>query len=579
MKLKNCNSGLGRKTLVLIIVVLIGLCDPNISTTDAGHFGFKGGFRGGFGHKFKRGFSRKSFGGFGKFHSFGFRGFNSFGRSKFNSLAFRGRRFGFNRFNSFNRFGNFNRFASFNRFNSFNKFGNFGRFGSFNRFSSFGGFKSPGFNSFAFSSFPSNRFHSGFATFQPTFQPTTFIAAKPSVIVSPCGSTFTVAKPAIPVSPYIASRPVFTPTIASTQGWDLLADSKIADASSAFSGSIFSNNKPGESRVGYALASAASGDLDLGVKAMKRAFALNPKEVGSLMFDDKLLPVVRNLTRDYEARMDAGGSKNNDAFMLAALYQMQGDPEMASMAMDYLKDANSEAGTANLASVIKTEMESIPMTHGAGWDLLAAGRSQEAITSFVQNIKADSGSGVAKLGYGLAHAETGDFQHAAWAIRRAFEIDPQGVSDIMLDGKLRPTLQKIAGKFEASETMPLNQDNSLVLGTLYQLMGDNKVAEFVVEEGKLDPSSYLVSMIKKENKMEKEMMEESLPKLKDMDKAYPVYGPELPPSDDGPALPIFGPELPADDSEPVVIEVIDDIEKVLPRGSSKKEAPLLLEIQ
>lgn len=312
----------------------------------------------------------------------------------------------------------------------------------------------------------------------------------------------------------------------------MLADYKIADASGAFSGSISKNNKPGESRVGYAMAAAASGNLDLGVKAMKRAFALNSGEVSSLMFDEKLLPMVEDLTRDYEARMDAGGSKNDDAFMLAAMYQMQGDPEMASMAIDYMENVNSESGPANLASLIKTEMESIPMTHGTGWDQLAEGRSLEAIKSFYQDINSNSGSGVAKLGYGLAYAETGDFEHAAWAIRRAFKIDPEGVANIMLDGKLRPTLQKIAAKFENSDSMPLNQNNSLVLGTLYQLMGDIEVADFVVKEGKLDPSMYLVGMIKEENKMEKEMAEESIAKMDAMDETYPVFGPELPPNFD-----------------------------------------------
>ena len=558
MKLKNYGAGLGRKALVLIIIILVGLFDPNISNSFAHHFGFKGGFRGGFGHsKFHRGFSKKSFGRVGKFKSFGFRGFNNFGRSKFNSLAFRGRRFGSSRFNSFNNFGRFN------------------GFGSFNRFSSFGGFSSPRFNSFAFSNFPSSRFHSGFANFQPAFQPAQFVAAKPAFIVSPCGSTYTVASS---VSPYIASRPVFTPTIASTEGWDLLADSRLTDASSAFSRSINSNIKPGESRVGYALAKAASGNLDLGVTAMRRAFALNSNEVGSLMFDEKLLPMVESVTRAYETRMDAGGSKDDDAFMLAAMYQMQGDPEMASMAMDYLEDMKSETGPANLASLIKTEMDSIPMSHGEGWDLLAEGRSSDAISSFFRDIDADKSSGVAKLGYGLAYAGTGDFEHAAWAIRRAFEVDPKGVSDIMLDGKLRPTLQKIANKFEGSDSIPLNQDNSLVLGTLYQLMGDIEMAEIIVDKSKLDPSMYLVGMIKEENKMEKEMTEESIPKLAKLDESYPVFGPELPPDS-----PVLGPELPPD-YEPVVFGDLvfgDDFETVedapaLEMATEEEEEPIPL---
>ena len=387
--------------------------------------------------------------------------------------------------------------------------------------------------------------------------------------MSPCGSTYTVASP---VSPYIASRPVFTPTIASTQGWELLANSRIADASSAFAGNINNNVRPGESRVGFAVSSAASGNLDLGVKAMKRAFALNSGEVGSLMFDEKLLPMVEDLTRQYEARMDTGSSKNDDAFMLAAMYQMQGDPEMASMAMDYVVDAKSETGTANLASLIKTEMDSLPMTHGQSWDLLAEGRSLEAINSFVQDISADSNSGVAKLGYGLAYAESGDFKHAAWAIRRAFEIDAKSVSDIMLDGKLRPTLQKIVDKFENSDSPPqLNQDNSLVLGTLYQLMGDIEVAEFIVDKGQLDDNIYLVKMIKEENKMEKEMTEESVPKLEKMDEEFPVFGPELP---DETQSAFFGPELPPDLSSELPGN-LEAIEGTLSVGTREEQALVL----
>ena len=555
MKLKNYGIGLGRKTLALFVIVLVGLCDPGISTSEAGHFGFKGGFRGGFGrnsfkrnsfkrNSFKRSFSRKGFNRVGKFRSFGFRGFNNFGRSKFNSLAFRSRRFGSNRFNSFGRS---NRFSSFNRFNSFR------------------GFRSPRFNSFAFSNFPSQRFHTGFASFQPT----RFVAAKPTVIVSPCGSTYSVAKP---VNPYVVSRPAFTPTIASSQGWELLANSKAGDASVAFADNISSNVKPGESRVGFAMSAAAMGNLDLGVKAMKRAFALNSGEIGSLMFEDKLLPMVEELTRKYETRMETGSSKNDDAYMLAALYQMQGDPEMASMAFDYVSNETSPT-SSNLGTLIKTEMASIPMTHGEGWDLLAEGRSREAISSFVKNIGTDSGSGIAKLGYGLSYAEIGDFEQAAWAIERAFEIDPENVSDIMLDGKLRPTLQKIADKFEITEPMPLDKDKSLVLATIHQLLGDIEMAQLVADKGQHDSSMYLISMIKDESKMEKEMAEEAIPTLEKMDESelvalnpplLPIIVPESSPEN---APDFIGPQLPPD---------FDAIENLPSLDSAKDKLPLVL---
>jgi len=267
--------------------------------------------------------------------------------------------------------------------------------------------------------------------------------------------------------------------------------------------------------------------------------------------------------------------KNDDAFMLAAMYQMQGDPEMASMAMDYLTVPDSATAETNLASLIKTEMASVPMTHGVGWDLLAEGRSQEAISSFIQNIDTDSGSGIAKLGYGLAYAEIGNFQQAAWAIGRAFEVDAENVSDIMLDGKLRPTLQKITDQFETTEPMPLDKDKSLVLGTLYQLLGDIEMAQHVVDKGQHDTDMYLVSMIKEENKMEKEMTEEAIPKLAKMDETeFIAFGPKLSPVPSpklsAEAAPVFyGPELP-----PELPPQLDVIEKASALETATQEATL-----
>ena len=89
-------------------------------------------------------------------------------------------------------------------------------------------------------------------------------------------------------------------------------------------------------------------------------------------------------------------------------------------------------------------------------------------------------------------------------------------------------------------------------------MGDIEMAEIIVDKGKLDPSMYLVGMIKEENKMEKEMTAESIPKLAKMEEPYTAYGPELPPSS-----PVYGPELPPD-FKPVVFgdSVFGDFETV-----------------
>jgi len=104
------------------------------------------------------------------------------------------------------------------------------------------------------------------------------------------------------------------------------------------------------------------------------------------------------------------------------------------------------------------------------------------------------------------------------------------------------------------------------------------MAEIIVDKSKLDPSMYLVGMIKEENKMEKEMTEESIPKLAKLDESYPVFGPELPPDS-----PVLGPELPPD-YEPVVFGDLvfgDDFETVedapaLEMATEEEEEPIPL---
>ncbi len=245
---------------------------------------------------------------------------------------------------------------------------------------------------------------------------------------------------------------------------------------------------------------------------MRRAFSMNSGELDSMMMEEYMLPMVEEVTRRYEDRMAAVGDNKDDAFMLAALYQLQGDPEMAAMAADYVKRMGSmDTADIKLASLVEEEMHSIPMTTSAAWDLLAADRPNEALNAFFNEINADTQAGVPKLGYGLAALGTGDITNAAWAIRRAFEVDREAVSSVMLDGKLRPVLDRLVQQYEQAGEM--NADVSLVLGTIYQLQGDLEGAEFIMEHGMLDSDDYLMAMMKEEMKAQEEMLETAMPEL------------------------------------------------------------------
>ena len=97
------------------------------------------------------------------------------------------------------------------------------------------------------------------------------------------------------------------------------------------------------------------------------------------------------------------------------------------------------------------------------------------------------------------------------------------------------------------------------------------MAEFIVDKGQLDESIYLVKMIKEENKMEKEMTEESVPKLEKMDEEFPVFGPELP---DETQSAFFGPELPPDLSSELPGN-LEAIEGTLSVGTREEQALVL----
>ena len=465
--------------LAILCLVLLG---PAAESAHAHRkFGFRGGFRGSFGRSFNRGrrsFSRgRSFSNrrFSSFRRFNYRGFRGFGRSRFNTLAFRGRRFsrgGFNRFNQFNRLG----FR-----------------GSRSRFTSF----RPSYRTFAFNHFPVKRVHSSFGTFH---RPTTFVA-----------NTY-------PTGPNHFTSVRLPSHVAAGTGWTHLANGQPALAQTAFASDIAAGGSPGIARVGYSLAAADGGDLTRGVWAMRRAFEADKDMAASLMMDDEMSELAARVTRLYERRMEDNGVNSDDAFMLAAMYQLQGDPEMAMMAMDYALKANdTQISTSNLNQLIESEMSTIPMDNSAAWKLLAAGKNQQAIETFVQEISLNDKAGAPKLGYALAMAASGDLTKGTWALRRAFDIDPEGTSDVMLSGKLRSVLESITEKYVVNaETNGVTKDNSFTLATLFMLQGDIEGAEMIVKNSTVDPDSFVATMIVSEMKSQMAMMDEATEKMEDV---------------------------------------------------------------
>ena len=510
-----------RLCVVFAVIFVVTLLGPSIDSAEAHRFGFRGGFRGGFGRSFasRRGFGVRRFRSFNRFR---FRGFRGFGRSRFNSLAFRGRRFGFGRFNRFRRFGFAGRRSRFVKFR-------------------------PRYSSFAFSHFPVRRFHSGFQTFK-------------SVPVR----SYKVVNNYRSYPNYNVSYPTYT--VAGT-GWNHLAGKNFVNARNAFVNDIAVNKSAGSARVGFALAAASNGELDKGVWAMRRAFDQNSNDVASMMLDDGVKDTVVDVTRLYEERMEKGGNKNDDAFMLTALYQMQGDPEMASMAMEYVvTDGQLDAAARNLKRLVDSEMDAVPMSKGRAWDLLAAGNSRNALNEFVREISRDETNGQHKVGYAIAIADQGDLARGAWAMRRAFGADAEGTSDMMLSGNLRKTVERVSDLYaKDAELSGFNNDNAYMLAALYLLQGDVEGAELMTKNCAHDPDCFVLKMITQEMDAQTKLVDEVMTVMKtELEEVLPEPGvrlldQDLAPQFDLPLVdgkverdlpseepPVHGPELPPD---------------------------------
>jgi len=135
-------------------------------------------------------------------------------------------------------------------------------------------------------------------------------------------------------------------------GWQLLKDNHPNDALNAFA--IEAQNHPtkGMPKVGYALASAETGQLDRGVWAMRRALRFDPESLHYIAMDQPLKTKIRALIHRYD--YNSTSAKSTDAaFMRASLHYLIRESTEAKHAMDQMVQAHDDAiSTRNLKKLI-----------------------------------------------------------------------------------------------------------------------------------------------------------------------------------------------------------------------------------
>lgn len=111
------------------------------------------------------------------------------------------------------------------------------------------------------------------------------------------------------------------------------------------------------------------------------------------------------------------------------------------------------------------------------WTYLENGAYQDALTAFGALATANPEDGAHKAGFGLAAALAGDKITAAYALRRAFETDPEGVGSVSLSPPLREKVQTLAAAY--SQTMrkdPRNLNVRFLFAAVSHLAQDDAAA-------------------------------------------------------------------------------------------------------
>jgi len=138
----------------------------------------------------------------------------------------------------------------------------------------------------------------------------------------------------------------------SRDGWKLLKDNHPKDALNAFAIEAQNNPAKGMPKVGYALASAETGQLDRGVWAMRRALRFDPESLHYMTVDQSLQPRIKELIHRYD--YDSASAKATDAaFMRASLHYLLRESVEAKHAMDQVVQAHDDTVSArNLKKLI-----------------------------------------------------------------------------------------------------------------------------------------------------------------------------------------------------------------------------------
>ncbi|MDX1515138.1 MAG: hypothetical protein R3174_15480 [Gammaproteobacteria bacterium] len=116
-------------------------------------------------------------------------------------------------------------------------------------------------------------------------------------------------------------------------GWALLREGRAREAQAAFGGAAARQPRDGGVKAGFAIAAAASGELEMAAWSMRRALKVDAKALAHLPVDESLSRTLLTLIDEFAISEGGRVEMRDAAFMRAALHYLLGEPGAARRAL------------------------------------------------------------------------------------------------------------------------------------------------------------------------------------------------------------------------------------------------------
>ena len=130
---------------------------------------------------------------------------------------------------------------------------------------------------------------------------------------------------------------------------------------------------------------------------------------------------------------------------------------------------------------ISSELEQDRSAPGAvGWEFLFDDKNQRALEEFEAAHQIEPGDGSLLVGYALAAAKLDALEIGVVVMREALTIDPGALRDTAVNDRLQEQIKYLITRYKSLLNRTHGKDAAFMLAVLYDLSGDQKMAQFMI---------------------------------------------------------------------------------------------------